>query len=160
MKCVVLVIFLYFSGVNFALCDDEIQKFVSLKGRQVNLRNGPGDEYKIIRVYDKTKMPLAILHRVDNWYMVSDYKENIGWVRVNLANSSIKSRTVIFKTQQDLCRFPSRDNCVKIGRANKDEVGILHKCNGRFCRIKFVEKNISGWVDQRQIWGVLKDEIL
>lgn len=152
--------FLFLLLQEKGFCDDEIKKFVSLKGKLVNLRNGPGDEYKIIRVYSGTKMPLAILHRVDNWYMVSDNKDNTGWIRVNLVNSNAKLRTVIFKTTQDICRFPSFDNCKKIDKIQKDEIGILHRCNGRFCRVKFPQKNIAGWVDQKQIWGVLKNEIL
>ena len=142
-----------------AKADDELRKFVSLKGKAVNIRNGPGEEYKVIRSYDKTKMPLSIIHRIDNWYMVKDYQDNIGWLRVNLVNSNSKQRTIIMKTNQQIGRFPS-EKTIFTGEIKKSEVAILEKCNLEFCRIKMPEKNLAGWIARSSLWGVGQNEII
>jgi len=152
--CIFLI--LYFSNNVFA--DDEVKKFVSLKGKLTNTRNGPGEEYPVIRVYNETYMPLAILHRIDNWYMVSDFQDKIGWIRVNLVNSNAKARSVILKQDADLCIL-KLDRCLKIANLKKHISANVIACNKKWCRIRIKSKFLSGWIKRDVVWGVLENEI-
>ena len=158
-KVILTIIISIFLLACDAKSDDELKKFVSLKGKIVNIRNGPGEEYKVIRSYDKTKMPLSIIHRIDNWYMVKDYQDNIGWLRVNLVNSNAKYRTIIMKANHQITRFPS-ENSTSVGEIKKSEIAILEKCNLTFCRIKIPEKNLAGWIGRASLWGVGQNEVV
>lgn len=160
------VIFLIFLTLciqsNNGLCGEMITKFVSLKGKQTNVRGGPSEEYKILRVYDKTFMPLEILHKIDNWYMISDYQNQSGWIRANLVNHNKKRRSVIFQTNAELCRFPvlKDKQCKKIATVDKGVVGIIRSCNKTWCNVKFDKYYISGFVKRENIWGLINSEIL
>ncbi len=157
-----------FTGISciftseFAISDAIIHKFVALKGKRTNVRAGPGEDYKIIRVYDKTNMPLEILHRIDNWYMISDYQEKIGWIRVNLVASGQKKRKAIFQIDTKLCHTPVVDlqKCIGIARVDRGIVGTIRSCNKTWCSVILDKYYISGFAPRKNIWGITSDEVL
>lgn len=161
VKYLFFLIFLFFVQNSFA--NEDFQKFVSLKGNDANVRNGPGEEYKILFTYAKTNMPLEILHRIDNWYMIRDYKNQIGWLKINLVTSGRKSRKIIVKSDLiNLCRFPVQNmkDCVSLAKITKDVVARIKSCNKTWCRIVLEKHNLSGWVNRGGIWGIGDDEIM
>ncbi|QED23108.1 SH3 domain-containing protein [Candidatus Deianiraea vastatrix] len=154
-----LFILLISSYLNAAKADDDIKKFVSLKGKITNIRNGPGEEYPVIMTYSGTYMPLAILHRIDDWYMVTDYQDKTGWVKVNLVNGNSKNRNIIF-TQDAYIYKVIKDKMVKVAKVEKNMTANLQFCNKKLCKIRMRKWNISGYVQRKSIWGVLENEIL
>lgn len=135
-------------------------KFVSLRGRETNMRNGPSEEYKILMTYYKTKMPLEVMHKVDDWFMVRDFNQNSGWVISRLVSSNKKARTIILNESAYLCKLPVTDiaKCVILKKMQRGLVANLKKCNSAWCRIVIEEEKISGWVLRYKLFGILQDE--
>ena len=57
-----------------------LPRFVSLKAQRVNMRVGPGRDYKVEWMYTKAGLPLEILQEYDNWRKVRDPEGNEGWI--------------------------------------------------------------------------------
>ena len=51
-----------------------LPRFVSLKSNKVNLRRGPGLDYKIDWVYKRKHLPLMIVSEFGHWRQVIDFE--------------------------------------------------------------------------------------
>ena len=57
-----------------------VPRFVSLKSGRVNVRVGPGEDYKIAWVFVKSGLPIEVVQEFDNWRQIRDSDGATGWV--------------------------------------------------------------------------------
>ena len=62
---------------------DENIKFLSLKNKEVNLRQGPSFEYPVKLIYKKKYLPVVIIDRSETWRKIRDFKNNSGWIHIS-----------------------------------------------------------------------------
>ena len=74
-----------------------VPRFVSLKANKVNMRIGPGKQFKVVWLYLKKGLPVEIIQEYDNWRKVRDPEGAEGWILHSLLSGR---RTVIVNPGQ------------------------------------------------------------
>src|SRR6516225_9869694 len=49
-----------------------LPRFVSLKAGRVNVRVGPGEDYKVAWIYTKPGLPIEVVQEYDTWRRIRD----------------------------------------------------------------------------------------
>ena len=57
-----------------------VPRFVSLKAGRVNVRIGPGEDYKIAWVFTRPGLPIEVIQEFANWRRIRDSDGTVGWV--------------------------------------------------------------------------------
>ncbi len=68
------------AGVGVGPSGLPVPRFVSLKASRVNVRVGPGADYKVAWVFVKPGLPLEVVQEYDNWRRIRDSDGSMGWV--------------------------------------------------------------------------------
>ncbi|MFC3181214.1 SH3 domain-containing protein [Cypionkella sinensis] len=132
-----------------------LPRYVSLKGREGNVRRGPGMTHRIDWVFTTAGMPLRITAEYDRWRRVEDYQGMGGWMQFNLLSGS---RSVL--VTQDMAEF--RDGPDAQARVSfQAELGVIAKlleCNADWCRVN--ADGEKGWILKTALWGVDPGEVI
>lgn len=132
-----------------------LPRYVSLKGREANVRRGPGMTHRIDWVFTTAGMPLRITAEYDRWRRVEDYQGMGGWMQFNLLSGA---RSVLIT--QDMAEFrDSPDAAAQV--AFQAELGVIGKvleCNADWCRVNAGGE--KGWILKAALWGVDPGEII
>ena len=137
-----------------------LPRYVSLKSSRVNMRVGPGREYKVQWMYTKRGLPLEILQEYDNWRKVRDPEGDEGWILQSLLSGN---RTVIVspwakgEANSDVfMRSDPSENAAVRARMEPGAMAEVSECINGWCRLK--AQGVSGYVRQQTLWGVYPDE--
>jgi len=125
------------------------------KYSESNIRNGPGEQYKILWKIIKSGVPVKIIHRLDNWYLIMDNESETGWISVN-AISTKKKGGIIVRNNSPVCRVPILDmrDCQKIAILEQNVIVKILECSDMWCRIS-INPTLTGWVGIADIWGAI-----
>ncbi|MEJ0011620.1 MAG: SH3 domain-containing protein [Bauldia sp.] len=136
-----------------------LPRFVSLKAGRVNVRVGPGEDYKVAWVFTKSALPVEIIQEFDTWRRIRDSDGQMGWVFHSLLSGK---RTAVVTPWAKGDPLPVR------ARATADaavtaylQPGVeaaVDRCNGGWCNLS--GQGFSGWIEQSQLWGVYPDEVV
>ncbi|GLS86570.1 hypothetical protein GCM10010873_15440 [Cypionkella aquatica] len=132
-----------------------LPRYVSLKGREGNVRRGPGMTHRIDWVFTTAGMPLRITAEYDRWRRVEDYQGMGGWMQFNLLSGS---RSVL--VTQDMAEFrDSPDGQARVAfQAELGVIGKLMECNADWCRVNTGGE--KGWILKTALWGVDPGEVI
>ena len=136
-----------------------LPRFVSLKAGRVNVRVGPGDDYKVAWVFTRSALPVEIIQEFDTWRRIRDSDGQMGWVFHSLLSGK---RTAVVTPWAKGDPLPLR------ARATGDaavtaylQPGVeaaVDRCKGGWCDLS--GEGFSGWIEQSQLWGVYPDEVV
>ena len=137
-----------------------LPRFVSLKSQRINMRVGPGKDYKVNWLYLKKGLPMEIIQEFDHWRKVRDPEGQEGWIYHSLLSGK---RTAIVSPWNrenrsqvvDLRESPSESSAM----VAKLEPGVIAKisyCEFKWCAIEV--DRFEGFVEQSALWGVYPDE--
>ena len=79
-----LILCIVFFIINTNLFSKENDYFLTLKNNKVNVRYGPGFDYKIKYIYKKKNLPILVIDKKDNFRRIIDFKKNSGWIHLSL----------------------------------------------------------------------------
>jgi SH3-like domain-containing protein len=132
-----------------------LPRFVSLKGREGNVRRGPGMTHRIDWVYTAPGMPLKIKAEFDRWRRVEDFQGMGGWMQFNLLSGT---RTVL--VTQDMAEFrDDPDAAARVAfQADVNVIGKVLECSKDWCRVN--ANGEKGWILKTALWGIGPDEII
>jgi SH3-like domain-containing protein len=133
----------------------KLPRFASLRSDEVNLRVGPGRNYPIEWVLTRKEMPVEIVREFEHWRMVRDWQGTEGWVQERLLSG--RRAVIVTGGTQPLYRGPDAGSGL-VARAEAGVVARLLECRSVWCRIE--AGGYKGWVERRQVWGILPDESL
>ncbi|WP_291745933.1 SH3 domain-containing protein [Bauldia sp.] len=144
-------------GVELGPSGLPVPRFVSLKASRVNVRVGPGEDYKIAWVFVKPGLPIEVVQEYDNWRKVRDADGTTGWIFQSLLSGK---RTAVVAPWAGGDPRPIHASATP-GSAitaylEPGVTGSVERCSAGFCRI--AGKGFSGWIDREQLWGVYPDE--
>ena len=130
---------------------DENIKFLSLKNKEVNLRQGPSFEYPVKLIYKKKYLPVAIIDRSETWRKIRDFKNNSGWIHISqLTNKktaiNMKNNSIIYKKSTIYSKPIAK---LELGR-----LLIIKKCKEKWCKVQ--TQNFKGWMLKKYLWGKTK----
>ena len=147
-----------------------LPRFVSLKSGQVNMRVGPGRDYKVTWQFTRAGTPVEIIAEFDNWRRIRDDEGVEGWVYGALLTGR---RTGVVAPWLRQASDPSSDQfptvilrakpetgARRVAKLEAGVIGGLSECDGKWCRMTPDAANgeTSGWVRQLDVWGVYPDE--
>lgn len=134
-----------------------IPRFVSLKASRVNVRSGPGEDYKIAWVFTRPGLPIEIIQEFDTWRRIRDSDGTVGWVFQSLLSG--KRTAVVAPWSSDDPRpiraSASADAAITAYLA-PGVMADIEQCDDGWCRLS--GRDFDGWIAQDQLWGVYPDE--
>ena len=124
--------------------------FLSLKKDKVNVRYGPSFSFPIKYVYKKINLPIKQIDEKENFRRIIDFKKNTGWIHISQLK---KINSVIASKRKILFKKPSVFS-EPIANIEAGRLLVVQKCKKNWCRVK--TGNVKGWIDKKNLWGVVK----
>jgi len=144
-------------GVTLGKSGLPVPRFVSLKAGRVNVRVGPGEDYKVAWVFTRPALPVEVIQEFDTWRRIRDSDGAVGWVFHSLLSGK---RTAVVTPWAGGDPKPIRaDASAGSAVAAYLQPGVMaaiDRCRDGWCRLS--GDGFSGWIEQDQLWGVYQDE--
>lgn len=119
------------------------------KDEPINMRVGPGEDYKILWVYQRQHLPMKVLRLKEGWRLVEDPDGARGWV---LARFLTRDRTAMVKGKEVAAMRESGDaNARLLWRLAPGVIGLLGDCKAGWCEVTVGPR--KGYVEQARLWG-------
>jgi len=139
-----------------------LPRFVSLKAQRVNMRVGPGRDYKVEWMFVKRGLPLEILQEYDNWRKVRDSEGEEGWILQSLLSGKRTALVAPWSRKEGdgliaLKNAPSKDANI-VARLEPGVLTEIDECQQGWCRVAV--KKVKGYALQSELWGVYPNEML
>lgn len=127
----------------------EVPYWASIRASEVNMRVGPGEDYRINWTYRRLHLPVKVLRIMEGWRLVQDPDGARGWM---LARFLTRERGAIVKGKglAELREAGAEDSRV-LWKLRPGVVGKLGECKTGWCRFE-VEGHV-GHVRQDRVWG-------
>ena len=141
--------FFYFLILNFNYANSvEKKKFLSLKKKEVNLRQGPSKNHPIKLVYKKKYLPVEIIDNSDNWRKIKDFENNSGWIHISLLSGkksalSLHNNSIIYSSNTTYSK--------PLVRVEKGRLLFIKKCKLLWCKVS--SGKYIGWIQKKSLWG-------
>ena len=123
--------------------------WASLRATEVNMRVGPGEDYRINWVYHRQHLPVKVLREMEGWRLIQDQDGARGWVTLRLLSKQ-RGAVVIGGGAADM-RDQASDSAKLEWRLSPGVVGVLGDCSAGWC--KFSVAGRSGYVHEAALWG-------
>ncbi len=128
-------------------------EMVSVKGEEVNLRNGPGTNYGVEWKYGKG-LPLQVIERQNDWVKVVDFEGESGWIFHTLLS---KKKTVIINTGKDkqlvaIVRKEPKSGATAVAKAHHGVIFTLLHQQGDWLKVAS-DSGVKGWIEKKFAWG-------
>lgn len=120
-------------------------RYASLKKTEVNVRSGPGNQYPILWVYQRSGYPVQLLARYDNYYKLRDVEGEEGWAYIGMISARLTG-LVAGKEPAPLRRHEAPDSPVVARLAPGVSVELL-ECNTAsptMCKVETA--GYKGWI--------------
>jgi SH3-like domain-containing protein len=130
-----------------------LPRFVSLRGGKVNVRRGPGLEYRIDWVFQRSGLPVRVIDEYGNWRRIADSDDAGGWVY----HALLTGRRMALVTDPEVTfRAEPADTATATAHAEQGVVAHLLQCLADWCLVE--SGGSEGWVPKSAVWGVDADE--
>lgn len=129
--------------------DAEVPYWASIRASEVNMRVGPGEDYRINWTYRRPHLPVKVLRMMEGWRLVQDPDGARGWM---LARFLTRERGAIVKGKglAEL-REAGQDDSRLLWKLEPGVVGKLGDCKAGWCR--FEVAGHVGHVREDRVWG-------
>ena len=124
------------------------REMVSIKGKIVNMRAGPGTHTEILWELDKG-YPLQVLKRRGSWLQVRDFENDRGWIA-----KSLTARTphhIVKSKIANIRRGPGTRHRI-VGKAERYEVLRTREKKSGWVRVER-DNGQKGWISSKLLWG-------
>ncbi len=129
--------------------DPKTPYWASIRSNEVNMRVGPGEDYRIAWVFHRQHLPLKVLRLKEGWRLVQDPDGAQGWV---LARLLTRERSGFVTGQQPAeMHEQANGNSRLLWRLAPGVVGKLGDCGSGWCQ--FAVGPRQGYVEQTRVWG-------
>ncbi|HEY0960253.1 MAG TPA: SH3 domain-containing protein [Novosphingobium sp.] len=128
---------------------DSVPYWASIRVSEVNMRVGPGEDYRIVWVYRRPLLPVRVVRKKEGWRLVEDPDGARGWM---LARFLSRERGAIVRgggltDMREKAEASSR----LLWKIEPGVVGRLGDCAGGWCG--FEVAGHVGHVPQERLWG-------
>jgi SH3-like domain-containing protein len=131
-----------------------IPRYVSLRSSKINVRRGPGLDYRKDWVFKRAGWPVKIVDEYGDWRRIVDKDEATGWVFHAMLTGR---RTVLITGDTVFFRKKPRVTAEATAGAERGVIAKLRQCEQEWCEVE--QDGHRGWVLKRDVWGVEADEI-
>ena len=147
------IVVLIISLIALAICSTAQAKMLSITGNDVNMRSGPGTNYRVMWELGNG-FPLKVLKKKGSWYRVSDFEGTIGWVHEDVTTSTPHMIVKVHKNSKKRINVRSGAG-TKYRIIAKAYYGVVLKTLQQkhgWVQVKH-EKGVTGWVKRSLLWG-------
>lgn len=148
--------------------DKQTIRFVSLRSDRVNVRAGPGKEYKISWIFRRAGLPLEITKQFGNWRQIRDSEGSVGWVHHSLISRRRTALVLPWEAAKSakgggkavtapIMAAPSDASRVRALVEAGALVGLV-SCDSRWCQVSV--RDFRGWIEKSRLWGVYPNEVI
>ena len=136
-------------GTGLRAEEREVPYWASLRVNVVNMRVGPGEDYRISWVYRRQGLPLKVLRLKEGWRLVQDPDGVRGWL---LAQFLTRQRAAFITAGEpaDMREAANAGSRLR-WRIPSGYVGKLGDCAAGWCQIDISGR--SGFMPQNRLWG-------
>ena len=127
----------------------ETPYWASIDTSELNMRVGPGRDYKIEWVYEREKLPLKVLRVQEGWRFVQDPDGTEGWVSAALISAE-RTAYVIGEGLAPMRASPA-DNAALRWNLEVGVIGDLGECEAGWCELSVEGR--KGFVAEKRLWG-------
>ena len=131
-----------------------IPRYVSLRSSKINVRRGPGLDYRKDWVFRRAGWPVKVVEEYGDWRRIVDKDEAGGWVFHAMLTGR---RTVLITGDTVFFRKKPRVTAEAIAGAERGVIARLRECQTDWCEVE--QEGHRGWVPKTDIWGVEDDEV-
>ncbi len=129
--------------------DPQTPYWASIRSDEVNMRVGPGEDYRIAWVYRRAHLPMKVLRIKEGWRLVQDPDGARGWV---LARFLSRERAAYVQgSGLAAMRESGSENARLLWNVEPGVNGLLGDCGGGWC--VFMVGPHKGFVEQARLWG-------
>ena len=129
--------------------DTQVPYWASLRANEVNMRVGPGEDYRINWVYHRLHLPVRVVRIVEGWRLVQDPDGASGWIMVRFLSHE-RTALVVGKAQADMHLAATADSRL-LWKLDWGVVGVLGDCKQGWCHLDVAGR--AGFVRQENLWG-------
>ncbi|GMG82064.1 hypothetical protein LNKW23_12770 [Paralimibaculum aggregatum] len=142
-------------------------RYVSLNARTINLRRGPGLDYRIDFEFHAKGLPVRVIDEYGHWRRVVDSEGDDGWVYHALlsgrrtvqvtAEGVLMRRRPVGLTEATDCRALAALPEDAAACAEQGAIAELLACQRFWCLVGAAGR--EGWVPKSAVWGVDPEEV-
>src|SRR5699024_3492504 len=125
-----------------------LPRFASMGSSRVNVRRGPGLDYRKDWVFRREGWPVKIVDEYGNWRRIVDRDRVGGWVYHAMLSGQ---RTVLILDDGTTLREAPRDSAPAVAQAEQGVVADIDSCGPDWCRV--AAHGYEGWVRKTAVWG-------
>jgi len=136
-----------------AVCDtpslQPVPRFLSLEYNEINARNGPGEDHRILWTWYARGMPVEVIAETSDWRRVRGPDGAAGWVH---KRGLIGTQAVMrVKPGQVALLAEPREGARVVAWLNPTAVATLETAEGDWRQVKAGGR--KGWVQASEVWG-------
>jgi SH3-like domain-containing protein len=126
-----------------------VPRFVSLKSGEVNARNGPGEDHRILWTWRVRNLPLLVVAESREWRKVRDPQGGTAWVKAQMVDSG---RSVMRVRSGDLPLLAEPKPGAKVVAYLRSGAVALQLKNAKgWSRLQAGGE--KGWAPEGEVWG-------
>jgi len=146
---VCLLLFLFLFSTPYAA----LAEMLSVKGDKVNLRIGPGKQYRVKWEYGDG-FPLQVIKKKGKWIKVKDFEGDSGWIYRKLLVNTPQMIVKANKGQEKKINIRSGPGTKKkiVGKAYYGVVFSTLEQKSGWVKVKH-DSGLEGWIKRSLLWG-------
>lgn len=126
-----------------------VPRWVTLKFDKVNARKGPGDDHRLLWVYQARGLPVQVVAETSEWRRICDPDGALVWVHKRTTDGR-RSLMNLTGAPAPLLRSPKPKSKPAAYLAPRALAGLT-RCDKGWCKVKV--EGVSGWVRDGELWG-------
>jgi SH3-like domain-containing protein len=128
---------------------DPVPRWIALGAKEVNARQGPGRDYKILWQYRAKNLPVQVIAETHEWRKICDPDGAIAWIHRSVAT---RRRSVFNPETTELGVRANRSDMAPLrARLQPRSVVSLDACKDGWCRVQ--AHRVKGWVRADSVFG-------
>lgn len=127
-------------------------RFVSIKGSEAYMRNGPGKRYPVKWNYQRKGLPIKIINEYQHWRKVEDHEGIQGWMHKSVLSGN---RTAMLLADNIYLRDKPMEDAKATAKLMKGVIVDIESCRPEWCEVEVEE--VDGWLPSSLLWGVKLD---
>jgi SH3-like domain-containing protein len=126
-----------------------VPRFTSLENNEMNARNGPGEDHRILWTWHAKGMPVEVIAETSDWRRVRGPDGVPAWVHKRGLSGDLTVMRI--KPGQVAMLSAPKDDARVVAWLKPNAVAVLEKSEGDWRELKAGGR--KGWVRASEVWG-------
>ncbi len=127
----------------------DLPYWASIRVKEVNMRAGPSEDYRISWVYHRAGLPLKVLRIKEGWRLVEDPGGARGWMLAQFLTRQ-RGAMIVGDGPAEMRDSGNASSALK-WRFSPGNMGKLGDCSAGWCALDIGGR--AGFVEQARLWG-------